>query len=131
MEPYGEGNRVEARTLVRQVLRQLVARCGPTVINNLRRYLHMCLKAEELRQYGLQARVRGHWRRWFVVIERTPHFQRGKGVSTPHLCHPATLVRYGQVHITSLPHQFHDPQRPSRKMAQRRPYAARRILPLS
>ncbi len=37
-----EENREKARAPVVQALRQLVARRGPAVIDDLRRYLHMC-----------------------------------------------------------------------------------------
>src|SRR5215471_9436696 len=54
---------------VLMALRLLIAKRGQEVLENLRRYGGMCLKAEALRRWGLTVQVRGQWRRWLVVIE--------------------------------------------------------------
>jgi len=43
---------------------------GCAVLENLKRYFGVCLKAEDLRRKGFQVRVRGQWQRWLIVIER-------------------------------------------------------------
>lgn len=50
-------------------LRNFVKQGGPHARENVRFYLRMCLKAEELRQQGWQVTVRGERQRWVVVIE--------------------------------------------------------------
>jgi len=130
MQPYDAETRVEARAPIPQTLRQFVARRGPAVIDDLRRYLHMCLKAEELRQYGLRTHVRGHWQRWLVVIERIPHPQRSEKSLMTRTRRSVAFARRGQVHVASFPPRLRDPQRPPRKMTQRSSLGARRIPPL-
>ncbi len=50
-------------------LRDFVKQGGPHARENVRFYLRMCLKAEELRQQGWQVTIRGERQRWVVVIE--------------------------------------------------------------
>ena len=58
----------EARRILER-LRNFVKQEGPHARENVRFYLRMCLKAEELRQQGWQVTVRGKRQRWVVVIE--------------------------------------------------------------
>ena len=50
-------------------LRDFVKQGGPDARADVRSYLRMCLKAEELRQQGWHATVRGKRHRWVVVIK--------------------------------------------------------------
>ena len=128
MEPHSEETRAEAKTPVAQVLRQLVARCGPAVIDDLRCYLRMCLKAEELRQYGLRACVRGHWRRWLVVIERSPEAEVPVNKRARS---SRAFMRRGQIHTTRTQPAPPYPQRITGRIAHRSSLISRRVLPLS
>jgi hypothetical protein len=110
MKPQDEENRVQARALMPQALPQLVERNGPAVIDDLRRYLLMCLKAKELRNCGFRAQVRGHWQHWLVVIEQTVQPQKGERFSTPLARHSRTFMRHGQVHIASFRQRIPDSQ---------------------
>jgi len=51
------------------VLRLLRAKGGQDLLEYLKTYLGMRLKAETLRRYGLRVQVRGQQRRWLIVIE--------------------------------------------------------------
>ena len=50
-------------------LRNFVQQGGPDTRANVRSYLRMCLKAEELCRQGWHAVVRGKQHRWVVVIK--------------------------------------------------------------
>jgi hypothetical protein len=50
-----------------QRLRWLVALRGQGVLDDLKRYLGLCLQAETLRQQGFTARVGGRWQQWLIV----------------------------------------------------------------
>ena len=50
-------------------LRNFVQQGGPDTRANVRSYLRMCLKAEELCRQGWHAVVRGRQHRWVVVIK--------------------------------------------------------------
>jgi hypothetical protein len=54
---------------IRERLRNFVKQEGPDSRENVRLYLRMCLKAEQLREHGWRATVRGKYQRWVVVIE--------------------------------------------------------------
>ena len=110
MKPQDGENRVQARALMPQTLPQLVERNGSAVIDDLRRYLFMCLKAKELRNCGFRARVRGYWQHWLVVIEQNVQPQKGERFSTPPARHSRTFMRHGQVHIASFRQRIPDPQ---------------------
>jgi hypothetical protein len=64
-----EHRRMAATQRLLDRLRNFVQQGGPDTRTNVRSYLRMCLKAEELRQQGWQATVRGKRRRWVVVIK--------------------------------------------------------------
>lgn len=130
MKPQDEENSMLARALMPQALHQLVECNDPAVIDDLRRYLLMCLKAKELRNCGFRAQVRGHWQHWLVVIEQTVQPQKGERFLTPPARHPRTLLRRGQVHITSVRPRLPDPQQSPRKATQRVPIEASRLFPL-
>jgi hypothetical protein len=52
-----------------ECLRDFVTSGGPQAHADVRYYLRMCLKAEELREQGWEATVRGRRSRWFVVVK--------------------------------------------------------------
>jgi hypothetical protein len=126
--PHNEKNRVEAKEPVLQTLRQLIERNGSAVIDDLRRYWLLCLKAEELRKSGFRARVRGRRRCWLIVIERAP--QRSEDFPTPHPRRPAAFMRRGQVHRADFQRKFHNSSRPLRERPQRLSLVVRRTVPL-
>lgn len=50
-------------------LKELRALGGAIAILDLQRYLHQCLRAQVLKDYGFKARVRGQWQNWLLVVE--------------------------------------------------------------
>jgi hypothetical protein len=64
-----EHRREEETQRMLERLRNLVKQGGPDARADVRSYLRMCLKAEELRRQGWHATVRGKQRRWVVVIK--------------------------------------------------------------
>jgi hypothetical protein len=128
VQPHNEENRVEAKAPMLQALRQLIERNGPAVIDDLRRYWLLCLKAEELRKSGFCAQVRGRWRCWLIVIERAPQRSEDFSTSRPRL--PAAFMRRGQVHRANFQRKLHNSSRPPRKRPQRLPLVVRRTVPL-
>ena len=63
-------------------IRDFIKQGGPQARADVRFYLRMCLKAEELRQQGWHATVRGERQRWLVVIDGSQSSEKSLS-STP------------------------------------------------